>query len=109
MPSSSAMRSTASSSSPSSTGRRGSRNGTARFFMFFLFVVLAAAYRWGFRETILTTSTIVGLFLVETSIAGAWNREWFPWTDLSLNRSILRVTYLSLTGFLVGYLAEQEK
>jgi signal transduction histidine kinase len=79
------------------------------FFLFFLFVVLAAAYRWGFRETMLTTGVIIALFLVETTIAGAWNPEWFPWTDLALNRTILRVVYLLLTGFLVGFLAEQEK
>src|SRR5262245_1171570 len=79
------------------------------FFLFFLFVVLAAAYRWGFRETVITTGIIVVLFLIESGVAGAWNREWFSWTGLALNRTILRVTYLVLTGFLVGYLAEQEK
>src|SRR4051812_44872499 len=79
------------------------------FFLFFLFVVLASAYRWGYRETMLTTLATVSLFLIETAVAGAWNREWFPWTDLALNRTILRVAYLLVTGFLVGYLAEQEK
>ena len=79
------------------------------FFLFFLFVVLSAGYRWGFRETILTTAVTVGLLLVETAIAGAWNPEWFPWTDMGTNRTILRVAYFMLTGFLVGYLAEQEK
>src|SRR5258705_1313019 len=79
------------------------------FFLFFLFVVLSAAYRWGFRGTMLTTGAIVVLFLAETGIAGAWNPEWFPWTDLAVNRTILRVSYLLLTGFLVGYLAEQAK
>ena len=79
------------------------------FFLFFLFVVLSSAYRWGFRGTMLTTGAIVVLLLVETAIAGAWNPEWFPWTSLAVNRTILRVSYLLLTGFLVGYLAEQEK
>src|SRR5205085_3663281 len=36
------------------------------FFLFFLFIVMAAAYRWGFRETLLTTSVIIALLLVET-------------------------------------------
>ena len=79
------------------------------FFLFFLFVQLAAAYRWGFRETILTTAVTVGIFLFETGIAGAWNQSWFPWTDMATNRTILRVTYFVLTGCLIGYLAEQEK
>ncbi len=79
------------------------------FFLFFLFVELEAAYRWGFRETVATAVLTVTLFLIETGIAGAWNPAWFPWTDLALNRTVLRVSYLLLTGFLVGYLAEQEK
>jgi signal transduction histidine kinase len=79
------------------------------FFLFFLFVVLAAAYRWGLRETLVTTAIIIILLLVETAIGGAWDRSWFPWTDLSTNRTILRVAYFALTGALVGYLAEQEK
>ena len=79
------------------------------FFLFFLFVQLAAAYRWGFRETILTTTMTVGIFLVETGIAGAWNPTLFPWRDLDTNRTILRVVYFVLTGWLIGYLAEQEK
>jgi signal transduction histidine kinase len=79
------------------------------FFLFFLFVQLAAAYRWGFRETILTTTMTVGIFLVETGIAGAWNPTLFPWRDLDTNRTILRVVYFVLTGWLIGYLAEREK
>ena len=79
------------------------------FFLFFLFIQLSAAYRWGFRETVLTTAVTVGIFLFETGIAGAWNPSWVPWRDLATNRTILRVTYFVLTGCLIGYLAEQEK
>jgi len=79
------------------------------FFLFFLFIQLAAGYRWGFRETVLTTAVTVGIFLFETGIAGAWNPSWVPWRDLATNRTILRVTYFVLTGCLIGYLAEQEK
>src|SRR5258705_658279 len=79
------------------------------FFLFFLFIQLSAAYRWGFRETVLTTAVTVGIFLFETGIAGAWNPTLVPWRDLATNRTILRVTYFVLTGCLIGYLAEQEK
>src|SRR6267142_2768850 len=48
------------------------------FFLFFLFVQLAAAYRWGFRETVLTTAVTVGIFLFETGIAGARGRRAGP-------------------------------
>lgn len=78
------------------------------FFLFFLFVVLSAAYRWGFVGTVGTAGVTVGVFLVETLIAdiGPWRLTSI---EFELNRTILRVTYLSLTGFLLGYLAEQDK
>ena len=81
------------------------------FFLFFLFVLLAAAYRWGFRATLLTAAVVTGIFLVQTAIAamGPWNRTWFASTSFDLNLVITRVAYLLLTGFLLGYLADQEK
>jgi signal transduction histidine kinase len=81
------------------------------FFLFFLFVVLAAAYRGGFRETLGTAVLIVAVFLVETSIAarGPWNSTWFASIGFELNSTILRVAYLLMTGVLLGYLAEQDK
>jgi signal transduction histidine kinase len=81
------------------------------FFLFFLFVVLAAAYRGGFRETVGTAAVTVAVFLIETAIAaaGPWNTTWFASFEMELNSTILRVAYLLLTGVLLGYLAEQEK
>jgi signal transduction histidine kinase len=81
------------------------------FFLFFLFVVLSAAYRWGFFGTIVTTLVTVGVFLVQTAVAaaGPWRQTWLTSIDFELNQTILRVAYLLLTGFLLGYLAEQEK
>jgi signal transduction histidine kinase len=81
------------------------------FFLFFLFVILSAAYRWGFRETVATTVVIVGIFVLEVMVAtrGPWRDSWFRDVDLELNRVTLRVSYLLLTGFLLGYLSEQEK
>jgi hypothetical protein len=81
------------------------------FFLFFLFVVVAAAYRGGFRETAGTAVIIAAVFLVETAIAaaGPWNSPWLASSGFELNRTILRVAYLLLTGVLLGYLAEQEK
>jgi signal transduction histidine kinase len=81
------------------------------FFLFFLFVVLAAAHRWGFRETAGTAVITIGVFLLETTIAatGPWNATWFASIEFELNQTILRVAYLLLTGVLLGYLAEQDK
>ena len=81
------------------------------FFLYFLFVVLAAAYRWGFRETVGTAAITIAVYLVETivGVTGALSstleapigREW--------NRTIIRAAYLLITGFLLGYLAERDK
>jgi signal transduction histidine kinase len=81
------------------------------FFLFFLFVVAASAYRWGFRETVATAILTIAVFLLETVLAtiGPWNRTWLSGVAFELNVIILRVAYLFLTGFLLGYLAEQEK
>ena len=81
------------------------------FYLFFLFVVLAAANRWGFRETAGTAVITISVFLIETVVAavGPWKATWFASIEFELNRTILRVAYLLLTGVLLGYLAEQEK
>ena len=81
------------------------------FFLFFLFVVVAAAYRGGFLETAGTAAITVAVFLVETAIAagGPWSATWFASFEVQQNTIILRVAYLLLTGVLLGYLAEQDK
>jgi signal transduction histidine kinase len=78
------------------------------FFLFFPFAVAASAYRWGFRETVATAAATIAIFGVKLAVA-----RWSPWHDVffdvELNRSFLRIAYLALTGFLFGYLAEQDK
>jgi signal transduction histidine kinase len=88
-----------------------SQGPVSPFFLFFLFAVLAAAHRWGFRETAGTAVVTIGVFLIETAVAaaGPWNTTWFASMEFDLNGTILRVAYLLLTGVLLGYLAEQEK
>jgi len=73
-------------------------------------VLLAAAYRWGFQETLANATVIVIIFLFETAVAatGLWGRT-FASIPFDLNSIITRVAYLLLTGFLLGYLADQEK
>ena len=59
------------------------------FLLYFLFVVLAAAYRWGFRATVATAAITAAVYLSEATI--------------------VRATYLLIAGVLLGYLAEREK
>jgi signal transduction histidine kinase len=80
------------------------------FFLFFTFVVLAAAFRWGFRATMITAGVVLGLVAVQTIILAAapWG-ALFSLTGDDINRTIMRVAYLLLSAFMVGYLGEQEK
>jgi|SoiMethySBSTD1v2_1073268.scaffolds.fasta_scaffold07807_9 signal transduction histidine kinase len=80
------------------------------FYLFFLFVALSAAYRWGLRETIGTVIVTVLVFLLQTAaaVAGPWP-ELLVGAQFEMDRTIFRVGYLLITGCLAGYLAEQEK
>lgn len=80
------------------------------FFLFFVFVVIAAAYRWGFRETIATAAGTVVLLLTETALVamGVVTSQHLP-EEIELNRVVMRATYLMLLGFLLGYLGEDQK
>ena len=79
------------------------------FFLFFLFVLLEAAYRWGLWETLATSVASIILLMVENAVA--------RWVSLpaafrihpELNRLLLSAAYLLTMGLLIGYLAENEK
>ncbi|MDP2735262.1 MAG: hypothetical protein Q8P12_03575, partial [bacterium] len=81
------------------------------FFAFFIFVLLAAAYRWGLRETLLTSVVAIAAMFLETFLlaAGPWTIEPFVQGHFDLNRLIIRSAYLLMIAFLAGYLAEGEK
>jgi signal transduction histidine kinase len=67
------------------------------FFLFFLFALLGAAYRWGFRETLLT-AVMAAVTLTAQGALGT----------LPLHISLMRSAYLIVAGVLVGWLAEAE-
>lgn len=93
------------------------------FFLFFLFVIAAAAYRWGLFETVITSISAVWLLWLETwalwsggmQIANAWfSRYRLPLVSANLKdfdpkRLLMRSVYLVVMGLLLGYLAEQQK
>ena len=79
------------------------------FFLFFLFVLLEAAYRWGLWETLATSAASIVLLTAENAVA-RWVRlpaafQIHP----ELNRLLLSAAYLLSMGLLIGYLAENEK
>jgi signal transduction histidine kinase len=93
------------------------------FFLFFLFVIAAAAYRWGLWETVLTSVAAVSLLWVDSLAfrSGAVqtlnaflerNRLQGLTTDAAdfePKRLFMRSIYLVVMGLLLGYLADQQK
>jgi signal transduction histidine kinase len=96
------------------------------FFLFFVFVLAGAAYRWGLWETVGTAVAAVLLLWIESfslihlNIVGGVNslllRLNLHWPVLQVNtiefepkHLFMRSVYLLVLGFLLGYLAEQQK
>src|SRR5215467_8883908 len=90
------------------------------FFLFFLFVLAAAAYRWGVWETVMTAVASLSLLWLGSlalSLEGA--RLWLAQHHLQIvrvtvadfdpKRLFVRSVYLLVMSFLLGYLAEQQK
>ena len=70
-------------------------------FVFFFFVLLAAAYRWGQRETLATAAAAIAVLVLEALFIVS--------VPIEFNRLITRAAYLFITGILLGYLAQEDK
>jgi len=93
------------------------------FFLFFAFVLAAAAYRWGLWETVGTAAASVILLWLESvvvhqgflvSVGGFVLRHHWPQlgidvVELEPKRLFMRSVYLLVMGCLLGYLAERLK
>jgi signal transduction histidine kinase len=89
------------------------------FFLFFVFVIAAAAYRWGLWETVMTSVSSVSLLWLESLALRGEIQFWFTSHRLPLvhmdaadfepKRLFMRSVYLVVMGLLLGYLAEQQK
>ena len=90
------------------------------FFLFFFFVLAAAAYRWGLWETLGTAVAEVALLWIERFVVlHVWPQGSLPLralTGLHINvtefqpqRLFMLSVYLIVMGLLLGYLAEQQK
>ncbi|MGA2744420.1 MAG: histidine kinase [Candidatus Sulfotelmatobacter sp.] len=91
----------------------------APFYLFFFFVLAAAAYRWGLWETLGTAAAEVALLWIERFVLV---HRWFGplgapgFFGLRVNvpefqpqRLFMLSVYLLVMGLLLGYLAEQQK
>lgn len=90
------------------------------FFLFFLFVLAAAAYRWGVWETVMTAvASLSLLWLGSLTLSVAGTKLWLAHhhlqavevtiADFDPKRLLMRSVYLLVMGLLLGYLAEQQK
>jgi len=90
------------------------------FFLFFLFVLAAAAYRWGVWETVMTAvASLSLLWLGSLALSVEGPRVWLAQHHLQIVRVsvadfdpkplFVRSVYLLVMSFLLGYLAEQQK
>ena len=81
------------------------------FLIFFLFAMIAAAFRWGFVETMATAEISAALLLFQAASV-AYGPSWLQrllFTNVEPTRIIMRCGFLLMTGFLLGFLAETEK
>ncbi len=92
------------------------------FFLFFFFVLAAAAYRWGLWETLGTAAAEVALLWLEHLVViQLWLQPGGPArlsaflglrvnvNEFDPNRLFMLSIYLLVMGLLLGYLAEQQK
>ena len=94
-----------------------------QFFLFFVFVMAAAAYRWGLWETVGTAVTAVALLEVEAfTVRAGLERSADQWLrsvhlpplgvsvrELDPQQLFMSSVYLIVLGFLLGYMSENQK
>jgi signal transduction histidine kinase len=78
------------------------------FFLYFIFALLGAAFRWGMRETAFTTAAVIGTMAVD-AVARAHTRLGSIVGEPSVTNFIMRSVYLVIFSFLIGYISESEK
>ncbi len=81
------------------------------FFLLFLFALIAAAFRWGFVET-MATALVSAMLLLFHAVMVAYGPLALRdplFTPVELSRVLMRCAFLLMAGSLLGFLAETEK
>ena len=91
-------------------------NGTVNpFFLYFIFALLAAAFRWGMLEAVV--GMVIAMFAMAAE-AFALNHGWFNHAFFNHGFTAgsalgaaftMRIVYLVIFGLLIGYFVEAEK
>jgi signal transduction histidine kinase len=87
------------------------------FVLFFVFVMAAAAYRWGLWETVATAVGAVSLLWLEAFAvheglefrAAGFLRVGLGVRELDPQQLVMFSVYLIVLGFLLGYMSENQK
>lgn len=81
------------------------------FYLFYTFVLLEAAYRWGLQATLATALTSTVLFISQSffTVAKGYSFPSLFKEPYDLNSFVMRGVYLLIMGYLLGYLGEEEK
>jgi len=81
------------------------------FLVFLMFVLVAAGYRWGLRETLATAAIAILVVVCEATVLsyGLQRLGLVLHGAYDVNRLVIRIAYLLAMGFLIGLLAEGEK
>jgi signal transduction histidine kinase len=81
------------------------------FYLFYVFVLLEAAYRWGLQATLQTALISTVLFISQAffTVAKGYFLPSLFRGSYDLNSFVMRGIYLLIMGYLLGYLGEEEK
>ncbi len=81
------------------------------FFVLFLFAMIAAAFRWGFVETMATAVISAALLLFQAIVVarGPAALQLLLFTSVEPARLLMRCGFVLMAGCLLGILAETEK
>jgi signal transduction histidine kinase len=79
------------------------------FFLYFIFALLAAAFRWGMRETSITTVAVVLTMAADAVAIARTPLGQMIGQHVDVTHFIMRALYLVIFAFLIGYVAESEK
>lgn len=79
------------------------------FFLYFIFALLGAAFRWGLRETALTTVAVIVTMAVDAIIVARTPLEQVISRPFDITSFVMRAVNLVIFAFLIGYISESEK
>jgi signal transduction histidine kinase len=79
------------------------------FFLYFVFAILGAAFRWGLRESLLTVVGALAAMIADAKILTLGPMDRLFESHFDANVFVVRTVYMVILAFLVGSLAESEK